>query len=75
MSELVTVAYYYDMSDAFTAKSALEGNGFNPQLFGEALGSSWAFLGAGHPMRLVVPADEVEGAMEILAAAQSNKLD
>lgn len=73
MAELVTIAHYYDYSDAFVAKSLLEGHGFNVQLFGEALGSSWAFLGAGQAMRLVVPDTEVDDALELLAATLSPK--
>lgn len=75
MAELVTIAHYYDYSDAFVAKSLLEGHGLSPQLFGEALGSSWAFLGAGQAMRLVVPDTEVDDALELLASLLPPKSD
>lgn len=75
MAELVTIAYYYDFSDAFVAKSLLEGHGFNVSLFGEYLGSSWAFLGTENPMRLVVPDTEAEDALELLGSTLSPNSD
>lgn len=71
---LVQVASYSKPDDAYLAASFLEGNGLSPNIRdGHTIGVDWFYSQAVGGVKLEVPEDEYEKAVELLALPSASE--